>query len=45
MVTRLDTQILDWDRRLATREATLKRTYSALEVQLSKLNSQQSYMA
>lgn len=45
MVSRLDTQILDWDRRLATREATLKRTYSALEVQLSKLNSQQSYMA
>lgn len=45
MVSRLDTQILDWDRRLATREATLKRTYSALEVQMSKLNSQQSYMA
>ena len=45
MVSRLDAQVLDWDRRLATREATLKRTYSALEVQLSKLNSQQSYMA
>ncbi len=45
MVSRLGTQVLDWDRRLATREATLKRTYSALEVQLSKLNSQQSYMA
>lgn len=45
MVSRLDTQILDWDRRLSTREATLKRTYSALEVQLSRLNSQQSYMA
>lgn len=45
MVSRLDTQIMDWDRRLATREATLKRTYSALEVQLNRLNSQQSYMA
>jgi flagellar hook-associated protein 2 len=45
MVSRLDTQIEDWDRRLSTREATLKRTYSALEVQLSNLNSQQSYLA
>ncbi|GAA1498232.1 flagellar filament capping protein FliD [Paeniglutamicibacter kerguelensis] len=45
MVSRLDAQVLDWDRRLATREASLKRTYSALEVQLSKLNSQQNYMA
>ena len=45
LVSRLDAQVLDWDRRLSTREATLKRTYSALEVQLSKLNSQQSYMS
>lgn len=45
MVSRLDTQILDWDRRLATREATLKRIYATLEVQMGKLNSQQSYMA
>lgn len=45
MVSRLDTQILDWDRRLSAREVTLKRTYSALEVQMNKLNSQQSYMA
>ncbi len=45
MVSRLDTQILDWDRRLSTREATLKRIYATLEVQMGKLNSQQSYMA
>ncbi|MFL4473887.1 flagellar filament capping protein FliD [Paeniglutamicibacter sp. MACA_103] len=45
MVSRLDTQIEDWDRRLSGREATLKRIYSALEVQLSNLNSQQSYLA
>lgn len=45
MVSRLDTQIMDWDRRLSTREATLKRIYSSLEVQLSNLNSQQSYLA
>lgn len=44
-VSRLDTQIMDWDRRLSTREATLKRIYSTLEVQLSNLNSQQSYLA
>ncbi|GAA3863440.1 flagellar filament capping protein FliD [Leifsonia kafniensis] len=41
----LGTQVDDWDRRLTSRRATLERTYSALEVQLSKLNSQQSYMA
>lgn len=45
MVSRLDAQISDWDRRLDSREATLKRIYSSLEVQLSNLNSQQSYLA
>jgi flagellar hook-associated protein 2 len=40
----LGTQIDDWDRRLTTRRSTLERTYAALEVQLSRLNSQQSYM-
>ncbi|GAA4362280.1 flagellar filament capping protein FliD [Paeniglutamicibacter cryotolerans] len=44
MAKRLDGQIMDWDRRLATREATLKRTYAALEVQLSKLNAQSGYL-
>ncbi|HEY9423463.1 MAG TPA: flagellar filament capping protein FliD [Microterricola sp.] len=37
-------QIANWDRRLASREETLKRTYSALEVQLSKLNAQSSWI-
>lgn len=37
-------QIANWDRRLASREETLKRTYSSLEVQLSKLNSQSSWI-
>lgn len=45
MVTRLNDQVSDWDRRLSSREATLKRIYSTLEVQLSNLNSQQSYLA
>jgi flagellar hook-associated protein 2 len=40
----LGTQIDDWDRRLTSRRSTLERTYAALEVQLSRLNSQQSYM-
>ncbi|WP_411730596.1 flagellar filament capping protein FliD [Paeniglutamicibacter sp.] len=44
VVTRLDDQIADWDLRLSNRESTLKRIYSALEVQLSNLNSQQSYL-
>ena len=44
-VTRLNDQVSDWDRRLDSREATLKRIYSALEVQMSNLNSQSSYLA
>ncbi|MGO4690025.1 flagellar filament capping protein FliD [Glaciibacter sp. 2TAF33] len=40
----LGLQIDDWDRRLTTRRKTLEATYSALEVQLSKLNSQSSYL-
>jgi flagellar hook-associated protein 2 len=42
---RLNTQILEWDDRLATRRATLERTYAALEVQLSNLNAQSGYLA
>jgi flagellar hook-associated protein 2 len=41
---RLNTQILEWDDRLATRRATLERTYAALEVQLSNLNAQSGYL-
>ena len=41
---RLNTQILEWDDRLATRRATLERTYAALEVQLNNLNAQSGYL-
>ena len=44
-ITRLNDQIMNWDRRLESREASLKRIYSALEVQLSNMNAQQSYLA
>lgn len=37
-------QVTAWDRRLETREATLKRTYATLEVNMGKLNSQQDYI-
>ncbi|MCU1442272.1 MAG: flagellar cap protein, partial [Cryobacterium sp.] len=40
----LGNQIDDWDRRLSSRRVTLERTYSALEVALSNLNSQSSYL-
>lgn len=43
-VTRLGDQVEDWDRRLATRRATLEKTYAAMEVQLSSLNSQSSWL-
>lgn len=44
-VADLNTQVGDWDLRLTTRRQTLEATYSALEVQLSNLKSQQSYLA
>ena len=44
-LSRLDDQIMDWDLRLDKREATLKRIYSALEVQMSNMNAQSSYLA
>ncbi|WP_372698483.1 flagellar filament capping protein FliD [Arthrobacter sp. JSM 101049] len=43
-ITRLDDQVMDWDRRLATRRATLEKTYAAMEVQLSALNAQSSWL-
>ncbi|KAD3456109.1 flagellar filament capping protein FliD [Arthrobacter yangruifuii] len=43
-VRSLNTQIADWDRRLASREATLSRTWSTLEVTLGKLNNQMSWL-
>lgn len=44
-VTRFSDQVLDWDRRLASRRATLEKTYAAMEVQLSALNSQSSWLS
>ncbi|CAM3319028.1 flagellar filament capping protein FliD [Occultella aeris] len=38
------TQIAEWDRRLASRRETLQRTYTSMEVALSRLQSQQSYL-
>lgn len=45
LVKDMGTQIEDWDRRLAVRKESLQRTYSALEVTLSNLNSQSSWLA
>ena len=40
----LDTQIDDWDVRLASQRSGLERIYSALEVQLSNLQAQSSWL-
>ncbi len=45
LVKSMGTQIEGWDRRLDLRRESLQRTYSALEVTLSKLNSQSSWLA
>lgn len=45
IVKDMGTRIEDWDRRLALRRETLQRTYSALEVTLSNLTSQSSWLA
>ncbi len=45
LVKDMGTQIEDWDRRLAVRKESLQRTYAALEVTLSNLNSQSSWLA
>ena len=41
----LSSQVEAWDRRLAVRKESLQRTYSALEVTLSGLNAQSSWLA
>ena len=43
-VRSLNTQIEDWDRRLASRESTLKMIWGNLEVKLSQLQSQQDWL-
>lgn len=41
----LSEQVSDWDRRLANRRSGLERTYASLEVTLSGLQSQSSWLA
>ena len=43
-VRELNSQIEDWDRRLASRESTLKLIWSNLEVKLSALNNQMDWL-
>ena len=38
-------RIRDWDMRLASRKDTLQRTYSGLEVALSNMKAQQSWLS
>jgi flagellar hook-associated protein 2 len=38
-------RISDWDTRLASRKATLQRTYSGLEVALSNMKAQQTWLS
>jgi flagellar hook-associated protein 2 len=45
LVKDMGTQIEDWDRRLQLRRESLQRTYSALEVTLSNLQSQSTWLA
>lgn len=45
VVKNLQDQILKWDDRLAVREETLKRIYSGLEVQISRMNSQSTWLS
>ncbi|MGV8978407.1 MAG: flagellar filament capping protein FliD [Cellulomonas sp.] len=42
--TALNDQVNSWDDRLAMRRAALEKTYAALEVSLSKLNSQSAWL-
>lgn len=45
VVANLQDQVLKWDARLAVREEALKRIYSGLEGQISRLNSQSSWLS
>jgi flagellar hook-associated protein 2 len=44
LVKSMSTQISEWDNRLTSREATLRRTFVAMEVRLSSLNSQSAWL-
>ena len=41
----MEDDIADWDVRLAARQTTLQRQYTALETALGKLQSQSSWLA
>jgi len=43
-VKNLSEQVDNWDNRLALRRTTLERTYSSLEVSLSKINAQANWL-
>lgn len=45
LVKNFSTQIEEWNGRLEARRTTLERTYAAMEVQLSALNSQASWLS
>ncbi|MCV2392796.1 flagellar filament capping protein FliD [Actinotalea sp. M2MS4P-6] len=45
IVTDLTDRISDWDDRLALRQATLEKTFTAMEVTLSNLQSQSDWLA
>jgi flagellar hook-associated protein 2 len=44
LVTDMNDQIANWDVRLADRRTSLERTYAALEVQLSNMKSQSTWL-
>ena len=44
VINDLNAQIVDWDSRLASRRASLQAVYTSLEVQMSKMQSQQSWL-
>ncbi|MGA7204719.1 MAG: flagellar filament capping protein FliD [Specibacter sp.] len=44
VINDLNAQIVDWDSRLANRRSSLQAVYTNLEVQLSKMQSQQSWL-
>ncbi|WP_104109792.1 flagellar filament capping protein FliD [Arthrobacter sp. N199823] len=44
IINDLNAQIVDWDLRLANRRSSLQAVYTSLEVQMSKMQSQQSWL-
>lgn len=44
LIKSMSTQIAEWDDRLTSRRATLERTFVAMEVRLSSLNSQSAWL-